>query len=38
MPAVLIGLSLLTLARYPLRRTDIESHVAPEIGVLGSAT
>ncbi|GAA1978642.1 MFS transporter [Microbacterium pumilum] len=24
-PAVLVGLSLLTLARYPLRRTDIES-------------
>jgi Na+/melibiose symporter-like transporter len=24
-PAVLIGLSLLTLARYPLRRADIES-------------
>jgi len=27
-PAVLVGLSLLTLARYPLRRTDIESHEA----------
>ena len=25
-PAVLIGLSLLTLARYPLRRADIEHH------------
>jgi Na+/melibiose symporter-like transporter len=25
-PAVLIGLSLLTLARYPLRRADIEQH------------
>ncbi|GAA1954129.1 MFS transporter [Microbacterium deminutum] len=24
-PAILVGLSLLTLARYPLRRTDIES-------------
>jgi GPH family glycoside/pentoside/hexuronide:cation symporter len=24
-PALLIGLSLLTLARYPLRRADIES-------------
>ena len=27
-PAVLVGLSLLTLARYPLRRTDIESQPA----------
>lgn len=25
-PAVLVGLSLLTLTRYPLRRADIESH------------
>jgi GPH family glycoside/pentoside/hexuronide:cation symporter len=27
-PAVLVGLSLLTLARYPLRRADIESHTS----------
>ena len=27
-PAILVGLSLLTLARYPLRRTDIESQPA----------
>jgi Na+/melibiose symporter-like transporter len=27
-PAVLVGLSLLTLARYPLRRADIESHAS----------
>jgi GPH family glycoside/pentoside/hexuronide:cation symporter len=27
-PAVLVGLSLLTLTRYPLRRADIESHAS----------
>lgn len=27
-PSILVGLSLLTLARYPLRRVDIESHSA----------
>ena len=27
-PAVLVGLSLLTLARYPLRRSDIESQAS----------
>ncbi|WP_137846263.1 MFS transporter [Microbacterium sp. 2FI] len=29
-PAVLIGLSLIALARYPLRRGDIESHGSPD--------
>jgi GPH family glycoside/pentoside/hexuronide:cation symporter len=29
-PAVLIGLSLIALARYPLRRGDIESQVSPD--------